>query len=79
MKHFIFFLILITFKTNICSASTESKILMSVGNQIITSYELKNRVKTILILSNKELNQDNVNRTKNQALNFLINFKLNIN
>ena len=33
-------------------------------------------MKTILVLNNKELNQENVDRTKNQALNFLINFKL---
>jgi peptidyl-prolyl cis-trans isomerase SurA len=63
-------------KENISFASIQNKILVNVGNQIITSYELKNKVKTILILSNKELNQDNVNKTKSEALNFLINYKL---
>ena len=76
MKRLIFFLIIIILKENISFASIQNKILVNVGNQIITSYELKNRVKTILILSNKELNQENVNRTKNEALNFLINSKL---
>ena len=51
-------------KENISFASIQNKILVNVGNQIITSYELKNKVKTILILSNKELNQDNINKTK---------------
>ena len=63
-------------KENISFASIQNKILVNIGNQIITSYELKNRVKTILVLNNKELNQENVNRTKNEALNFLINSKL---
>ena len=63
-------------KGNIAFASIQSKILVNIGNQIITSYELKNRVKTILVLNNKELNQENVNKTKNEALNFLINSKL---
>ena len=76
MKRFIFFLIIITLKENISLASIQNKILVNIGNQIITSYELKNRVKTILVLNNKELNQENVNRTKNEALNYLINFKL---
>ena len=52
-------------KGNITYASIQSKILVNIGNQIITSYELKNRVKTILVLNNKELNQENVNKTKN--------------
>jgi peptidyl-prolyl cis-trans isomerase SurA len=63
-------------KENISFASTQNKILVNIGNQIITSYELKNRVKTILVLNNKELNQENIDRTKSEALNFLINFKL---
>ena len=76
MKRLIFFLTIFTLIENNSFASIQNKIIVNVGNQIITSYELKNRVKTILILSNKELNQDNVNRTKKEALNFLINSKL---
>jgi len=76
MKRLIFFLIIIMLKENISFASIQNKILVNIGNQIITSYELKNRVKTILVLNNKELNQENIDRTKSEALNFLINFKL---
>ena len=77
MRILIFFLIIIFFLKNILYASVQNKILVNVGsNQIITSYELKNRIKTILVLNNKELNQENVNKTKKEALNFLINFKL---
>ena len=77
MRILIFFLIIILSLKNISYASVQNKILVNVGNnQIITSYELKNRIKTILILNNKELNQENVNKTKKEALNFLINFKI---
>ena len=77
MRTLIFFLIIILSLKNILYASVQNKILVNVGNnQIITSYELKNRIKTILILNNKELNQENVNKTKKEALNFLINFKI---
>ena len=62
-------------KENISFASIQNKILVNIGSQIITSYELKNRVKTILVLNNKELNQENINNVKSEALNFLINFK----
>ena len=62
-------------KESISFASTQNKILVNVGNQIITSYELKNRVKTILVLNNKELNQENIDKTKREAVNFLINSK----
>ena len=77
MRTLILFLIIILSLKNISYASVQNKILVNVGNnQIITSYELKNRIKTILILNNKELNQENVNKTKKEALNFLINFKI---
>ena len=78
MKRLIFFLIIVMLKANISFASIQNKILVNIGNQIITSYELKNRVKTILILNNKEFNQANIDVTKNEALNFLINLKLNL-
>ena len=76
MKHLIFFFIIFLLKGNASLASTQNKIIVSIGNQIITSYELKNRVQTILVLNNKELTQENIDKTKGQALNFLINFKL---
>ncbi len=76
MRHIIFFFIILILKINSSFAAIQNKILVNVGNQIITSYELKNRVKTILVLNKKELNQENINKTKGEALNFLINFKL---
>ena len=76
MRFFLIIFTIIFLKQNFSFAAIENKILVNVGNQIITSYELKNRVKTILVLNNKEVNQENVNTTKKEALNFLINYKL---
>ena len=69
---FIFFIS----QANISFAVVQNKIVANVGNQIISSYELKNKIKMMLFLSNQELSQDNINRTKSQAMRSLINYKL---
>ncbi len=71
---FIFFIS----KSNIVYASIKNSIIAKVGNEIITSFELENKIKTILFFSNQELNQNNVNQVKAQALQSLINSKLMI-
>ena len=40
--------------------SIENKIIVKLDNQIITSLELKNKIRTNLILSNQEINQKNI-------------------
>ena len=64
------------FKIPTISASTQTKIIANVGNQIVSSYELKNKINTILFLSNQKINQININNVKNQALITLVNSKL---
>ena len=79
MKNFFFLKILLLFflfKIPTISASTQTKIIANVGNQIVSSYELKNKVNTILFLSNQKINQININNVKNQALIALVNSKL---
>ena len=79
MKKFFFLKILLLFflfKIPTISASTQTKIIANVGNQIVSSYELKNKVNTILFLSNQKINQININNVKNQALIALVNSKL---
>ena len=56
--------------------SIENKIIAKVNNEIITSYELKNKIKTTLILSNEVINQDNIDRTKKLILKSLIDLKV---
>ena len=74
----LFSIILLNIETN-SFALTKNKIIVSVENQIISSYELKNKVKTMLFLSNQNLNQKNINFTKQQALQKLIDYKLKKN
>lgn len=67
---------LLYFLSSISLASNNLKIITKVGNEIITSFELENKIKTSLFLSGEELNQNNVNRIKKLSLDFLINIKL---
>ena len=60
-------------------AITKNKIIASVDNQIVSSYELKNKIKTILFLANQSVNQTNINLIKQKALQQLIDYKLKKN
>ena len=40
------------------------------------TYELKNKIKASLLLSNQEINQINIDKNKKRALTYLINLKL---
>ena len=71
-------IILLNIGTN-SFASTKNKIIASVENQIISSYELKNKIKTILFLSDQNLSQKNIDFTKQIALQQLIDYKLKKN
>ncbi len=73
-KIFLYIFIFNSFNQSI--ASINNKIIVIVENKIISSYELKNKIKTILFLNGQDLNQDNINKTKSFALNALINNKL---
>ena len=57
-------------------AKTQNKIVLKIENEIITNYEIKNKILTILFLANQEINQENINNQKKQVLNQLINHKL---
>ena len=46
------------------SSKIKNNILVKVGDQIITSFELENKIKTTLLLTNSEINQNNINRLK---------------
>ena len=73
----IFLLLFLIFcKINNVHSSINNKIIAKVGNEIITSYELENKIKTILFLSKKQINQENINNVKKKAINDLVNKKL---
>ena len=73
---FSFIFSIFLYSTNISHSALESKILAKVENQVISSFELKNKIKLILFLTNQQINQKNINNTKREALESLINFKL---
>ena len=58
------------------SSKIKNNILVKVGDQIITSFELENKIKTTLLLTNSEINQNNINSLKGSALKALIDLKL---
>ena len=54
----------------------ENKIIAMVDNEPITSYELKNKIITSLVLANQNIDQETINKSKKAAMNSLINIKL---
>ncbi len=66
---------LIIFSINLF-ANIKNDIVLKVENEIVTSYEIKNKIISTLVLSNQEINQKNIDRLKKQALEFLIQNKL---
>lgn len=69
----IFFLI---FFFEMLEASVENKIVIKVGNKIITSLEIKNKINTELVLRDLEVNQSNINKMKKIAVQALIDSRI---
>ncbi len=69
-------IIFIFFFSNNSSAKVENNIVLKVENEIITSFEIKNKILSSLVLANQEVSQSNINRLKKQAVNYLIQQKL---
>ena len=76
IKLIIFQINLLLFLSSVSIASNNFKIIVKVGNEIITSYELENKIKISLFLAEEKLNQNNVNELKKFSLESLINTKL---
>ena len=78
MKFNKFFLTFVIFfsLSKISTGNIKNNIIIKVENEIITNYEIKNKILTSLVLANKEINQQNINSLKSQSLEALIQFKL---
>ena len=74
-KNYYFFLVFFIFQIQSLFAF-ENKIIVTVENEFISSYELKNKIRTLLVLSGQEINQENINNIKNISLNQLIDLKI---
>lgn len=78
-KKLIFYIILsIIFLSKNAIAQINNKIILKVENEIITSYELKNKILTTLFLSNQEINQSNIDKLKKKSVELLIEDKLKL-
>ncbi len=53
----------------------QNTIVAKVGNSTVSSYDLKNKIRTSLILSNQEINQNNINKIKKDSVDSLIQKK----
>ena len=74
-KFFLTFVVFLSF-LKILKENIKNNIIIKVENEIITNYEIKNKILTSLVLANKEINQQNINSLKSQSLEALIQFKL---
>ena len=73
IKFFCFFLLFIS--NNFFANASTNKIIVKIDDSIVTTYELKNKIKTALFLANQTLNKENIDKKKNKALSFLVNKK----
>ena len=79
MKKIKLFFFLIFFSVSSCEnlkANIKNEIITIVGNEIITSFDIENKINTILFLANQPVNQENINQVKNRAIKSLVNYKL---
>ncbi len=76
-KKILFFYLIICFLnfTNLQS-SIESSIIVKVDRKIVTNFDVKNKILSTLIIAGSEVNQENINKLKNQTLENLIFNKL---
>jgi len=76
-KLIIFFFLFIHFNfETILLAQIDNKIVIKVENEIITNFDVKNKILSSLIISNQDINQENIDKYKKIILNLLIDFKL---
>ena len=61
---------------SVAYSKIQSNILVKVENEIITTFEFKNKIFSILILANQDLTQENIDKFKKRALDLLIQQKL---
>lgn len=77
IKTFIFFLFFYSFALIVNSNTKEiTKIVAKIDNELVTNYDIKNKIITALVLANKEINQKNIDNLKRKSLEDLIQNRL---
>ena len=75
-SYIIFLIICFLSLGNNSFAKIETKIILKIGDEIITNYEVKNKILRTLFLSNQDISQSNINTLKKRSLESLIQMKL---
>jgi len=70
------FILIFLFFYNSANAKFQNNIIVKIENEIITNFEIKNKILSTLILSNQEINQKNINNIKSKALDSLTQLTL---
>lgn len=73
---FLTFIVISSFINQTLFAKLENNIVLKVENEIITKYDIKNKILSSLILSGKEINQENIDKIKKKSLDLVIEHKL---
>ena len=50
------------------SVGSNTKIVVKIENELITSYDIKNKIISTLLLNNKQINQENIDNLKKRSL-----------
>lgn len=74
--YFLIIIFIILFRTNVLSIENKNNIIAKVGNEIITEFEVKNKILTTLFLAKQEITQKNINDLKKQSFELLIQNRL---
>ena len=69
-------ILVFVFLNKSANAKFKNNIILKIENEIITNFEIKNKILSTLILSNQEINQKNINSIKSKALDSLTQLKL---
>ena len=67
MKRFFIFLIVFLIANNSSFAKIENKIIAKIGDKIITNFDIRNEINTILAISNKNINNEDIKTLRNLA------------
>ena len=75
-KSFFLIIVSIFFFFKYSFAEIENNIIIKVQNQIITNFEVKNKILSTLVINGEEINQFNIDKLKKISINSLIDQKL---
>ena len=75
ISSFAFFLYLISYEYIVHALETNS-IVVKIDNELITKFDIKNKIITTLVLADKEINQENIDNLKRKSLEDLIRNRL---